>query len=94
MPDLLNPFSLFFNHLLAAFERTFLDLTQPSRRSTALSIAADLTRSKTQLIAENALLRQQLIVLHRQINKPRFIQSDRLWLVLLASFHPKTSRTG
>ncbi len=50
-----------------------------------LSTAADLTRSKADLIAENALLRQQLIVLHRQVKKPSFSQSDRLWFVLLAS---------
>jgi putative transposase len=50
-----------------------------------LSTTADLTRSKADLIAENALLRQQLIVLNRQIKKPAFSQADRLWLVLLAS---------
>jgi transposase InsO family protein len=85
MPNLLNRFNPFFNHLLSMFERTFLHLTQPSRHSLALSIVSDLPRSKTQLIAENALLRQQLIILHRQIQKPHFTQSDRLWLVLLAS---------
>jgi len=37
------------------------------------------------MIAENALLRQQLIVLHRQFRKPYFTQSDRFWFVLLAS---------
>ena len=37
------------------------------------------------LIAENALLRQQLIFLHRQVNKPRFALSKCPWLVLLAS---------
>lgn len=50
-----------------------------------LSTAHDFPRSKTQLIAENALLRQQLIILHRQTNQPHFTRSDRLWLVLLAS---------
>ncbi|MBI5033877.1 MAG: hypothetical protein HZB51_25440 [Chloroflexi bacterium] len=45
-----------------------------------------LQRGKVELIAENALLRQQLIIiLHRQIIKPSFSQSDRLWLVFLAS---------
>lgn len=51
----------------------------------ALSVAADLPRSKNQLIAENALLPQQLTILHRQVKKPHFTQSDRLWFVLLAS---------
>ncbi len=84
MLNLLNRLSPFVNHLLATFERAFLRLTQPSRQSLALSIAYDLPRSKSQLIAENALLRQQLIVLYRQIKKSRFTPSDRLWLVLLA----------
>lgn len=66
-------------------QQTFLHFTQPSRHSLALSLVSDLPRSKTQLIADNALLRQQLIVLHRQIRKPRFTQSNRLWLVVLAS---------
>ncbi|CAG0940233.1 hypothetical protein ANRL1_00110 [Anaerolineae bacterium] len=30
-------------------------------------------------------MQQQLIILHRQIKKPRSTPSDRLWLVLLAS---------
>lgn len=38
-----------------------------------------------QIIAENALLRQQLIILNRQAKKLHFTQSDRLWLILLAS---------
>jgi hypothetical protein len=53
-----------------------------------LNRAADLTRSKAELIAENALLRQQLIVLQRTVQKPRFTPSDRLWFVLLASRLP------
>jgi putative transposase len=71
--------------LVSFLEQVFLHLTQPSRHSLVLSIAADLTRSKADLIAENALLRQQLIVLHRQVKKPTVSHSDRLWLVLLAS---------
>ncbi len=31
------------------------------------------------------MLRQELLILHRQVKKPRFTQSDRLWLVLLVS---------
>lgn len=70
--------------LVSFLEQAFLHFSHPSRHSIVLSMAADLTRSKADLIAENALLRQQLIVLHRQVNKPSFSQSDRLWLVLLA----------
>lgn len=44
----------------------------------------DLSRGKAELIAENALLRQQLIVLRRQIKRPICTTTDRLLLVLLA----------
>ena len=71
--------------LVSSLEHAFLHLTQPSRHSIMLSTAAALTRTKSDLIAENALLRQQLIVLHRQVKKPTFSQSDRIWFVLLAS---------
>ncbi|CAG0990726.1 hypothetical protein ANRL3_02758 [Anaerolineae bacterium] len=71
--------------LVSFLEYALLHLTQPSHHSIVFSTAVDITRSKAELIAENALLRQQLIVLHRQIKKPAFSQSDRLWLVLLAS---------
>ncbi len=46
---------------------------------------ADLARSKPQLIAENLLLRQQLVVLNRSVNRPRFTAADRDLFVLLAS---------
>ena len=82
---MLNSFSSFLTRLVTTLEQAFLYLTQPARHSIALSIAADLPRSKSELIAENALLRQQLIILQRQIKETRFTPSDRLWLVLLAS---------
>jgi transposase InsO family protein len=44
----------------------------------------DLTRSRGQLIAENALLRQQLIVASRKIKRPAFKDSERGLLVLLS----------
>jgi len=55
--------------------------------TTATLIAAsltDMTRSKADLIAENAMLRQQLIVLNRQVKRPQLTNGDRLRLVLLA----------
>ena len=49
-------------------------------------VATDLFRSKKDLIAENAFLRQQLIVLKRQsTGRPQLTQQDRRLLVLLAS---------
>ena len=47
------------------------------------SLIVDLPRSRSDLILENALLRQQLIILRRQIKRPHLIKRDRLILLLL-----------
>jgi hypothetical protein len=41
-----------------------------------------LTRGKAELLAENALLRQQLIILRRQVKRPVYQKTDRILLVL------------
>jgi putative transposase len=56
----------------------------PASRSFVLGTTADLLRSKAELMAENALLRQQLIVLARTAKRPRLTRADRALLVLLA----------
>jgi hypothetical protein len=43
-----------------------------------------MTRGKSELLAENALLRQQLLILRRQIKRPAYRKRDRLLLVLLS----------
>jgi len=58
--------------------------TKPLTSSLPLGTLADLGRSKSELIAENALLRQQLIVLKRQVKRPVCTKADRVLLVLLA----------
>ena len=58
--------------------------TEPARSSVLLTTVADLARSKSELVAENALLRQQLMILHRQVKRPACTKTDRLLLVLLA----------
>jgi hypothetical protein len=50
-----------------------------------LSTILAVTRSKSELVLENALLRQQLIVLKRQIKRPELTWRDRALFVLLAS---------
>ena len=50
--------------------QTFKSWTRPASRSQILGTLSDFNRSKTELLAETALLRQQLIVLNRQ-NKPK-----------------------
>ena len=58
--------------------------TKPLSSSLPLGTLADLGRSKSEFIAENALLRQQLIMLKRQVKRPVCTKTDRLLLVLLA----------
>jgi len=69
---------------LHALSSRFTRWTKPLRTSLPLSTLTDLGRSKSELIAENALLRQQLIILRRQVKRPVCTKTDRLLLVLLA----------
>ncbi len=69
---------------LEALTYRFARWTKPLRTSLPLSTLTDLGRSKSELLAENALLRQQLIVLKRQVKRPTFTNADRMLLVLLA----------
>jgi hypothetical protein len=68
-------------HLL---QRRFLRWTRPLPTSLLFGTIRDLARGKAELVAENALLRQQLIILRRQIKRPTCKKSDRILLVLLA----------
>jgi putative transposase len=69
---------------LDALSPHFTRWTKPLRASLPLATLTDLGRSKSELIAENALLRQQLIILRRQVKRPTFTRTDRMLLVLLA----------
>ncbi len=62
----------------------FLQWTRPLTSSLPLGTLADLGRSKAELVAENALLRQQLIILKRQVKRPACTKTDRILLVFLA----------
>ena len=53
----------------------FVHWTKPLTSSLPLGTLADLARSKSELIAENALLRQQLIMLKRQVKRPACTKS-------------------
>ena len=57
---------------------------KPHSISLLLGTIADLARGKSQLLVENALLRQQLIILHRQVKRPACRKTDRVLLVLFA----------
>ena len=58
--------------------------TKPLTSSFPLQTLADLGRSNSELVAENAFLRQQLIILRRQVKRPAGTKTDRVLLVLLA----------
>ncbi len=60
--------------------------TKPATPALVSGALSDLPRSRADLVVENALLRQQLIVLKRQIKRPRPTVPDRFCLVLLAHF--------
>ncbi|MCP4164688.1 MAG: hypothetical protein GY759_02200, partial [Chloroflexi bacterium] len=71
-----------------AVERHIKRRLKPSSLTMAGGSAIDLTRSKTELIAENAFLRQQLIILQRQSKRPKLSNRDRVKLLLLARATP------
>jgi hypothetical protein len=62
----------------------FVQWTTPLTSSLPLATFADLASSKSELMTENALLRQQLIMLKRQVKRPACTKRDRLLLMLLA----------
>jgi putative transposase len=72
--------------LIIALGRAVRRLLRPARSGAKLMIGAvgDLTRTRSELMAENALLRQQLIVLRRSIKRPRLHRDDRVLLLALA----------
>lgn len=77
-------FRVFWQFFDVWIHRTLKSWTKPA---TALLIAggiADLKRKRADLILENALLRQQLIVLNRQVKRPQLTNADRLRMVILA----------
>ena len=67
-----------------AFQECISQWVKPPTTSFVLGTLADMTRGRAELLAENALLRQQLIILHRQIKRPIYRKTDRFLLVLLA----------
>jgi hypothetical protein len=72
--------------LIVVVDRLVRHLLRPARSVSRLAIGAarDLTRTRSELLAENALLRQQVVVLRRQIGRAHLHDDDRLLLLLLA----------
>ena len=55
---------------LRAVHRRLLAWTKPATGPCVGTAVSDLARTKAALVAENALLRHQLVVLHRQVGRP------------------------
>jgi putative transposase len=83
--SLLTLFVSFFHRLLLRVRGGILDCTKPAASGQVLGSLADFARSKPELLVENALLRQQLIVLRRSVKRPTLTRTDRVLMVLLAS---------
>ena len=81
---LLKPARQILDLAIETLDKGFKKRFAPAKASLPVGTFADLVRSKSSLVAENALLRQQLIVLQRQVSKPKLKPIDRLILVLLA----------
>ncbi len=84
MADVVTHLKRLKDGCLHALSSRFAHWTKPLLTSLPLQTLADLGRSNSELIAENALLRQQLIILQRQVKRPTFTRTDRILLVLLA----------
>lgn len=83
--DLLHRLASAMRRATQALRRHLLAATKPTRTPLVASALADLPRTKPELILENALLRQQVIILQRGVKRPRCTTTDRALLVLLAS---------
>jgi hypothetical protein len=71
-------------HVPSVAPTRFLDWPKPATTSLLLGTVTDLARTKSELVAENALLCRQLILLRRHVKRPAFNKTDRMLLVLLA----------
>lgn len=77
-----NPF-FWTSYLLGLYQRR-KHWTRPTTFALVSGISSDLIRSQTDLLIENAILREQLIILSRQVKCPLVTKQDRLWIVLLS----------
>ena len=80
-------FSAIWNACKSFFNRvkeTIKKYTKPATVSLVADAISDVTRTRKDLVVENAILRQQLIVLKRQVKRPKFTDGDRLRLLFLS----------
>ena len=84
MHRILTVFKRLAGHGFQSLHHRFIAWTKPETTSLLLGTLTDLARNKSELVAENTLLRQQLIILRRQVKRPVCTKTDRMLLVLLA----------
>ena len=65
-------------------QRCIQQWTKPATPMLISGFLSDLPGSRTDLLVENVLLRQQLIILNRQVKRPALTNSDRFRLVFLS----------
>jgi putative transposase len=73
------------SHFLQTAKPNIRNWVKPDNYVLPANIAADLTRSRAELILENAFLRQQLIILDRLVKRPMLRPREGVLLVLIAS---------
>jgi hypothetical protein len=78
---------------LQSLHHRFVIWTKPDTTSLMPGMLTDQARSKSELVAENALLPKPLIILRRQVKRPTCTKTDRMLLVLLpGSYEPGSKR--
>jgi putative transposase len=73
------------SNFLNATKQRLRSLIKPDNYALTANVIADFTRSREELMLENAFLRQQLIILDRQVKRPLARPWERVLLVALAS---------
>jgi hypothetical protein len=74
---------------IRAVARAYSRRCKPLPASPLVGTIADLARSKPQLVAENLLLRQQLIVLNRADKRPHCTRAARVLVVVTTARYTK-----
>ncbi len=69
---------------LQSLHHRFVSWTKPDTTSLLLGTLTDQARSKSELVAENALMRKPLIILRREVKQPTCTKTDRMFPVPLA----------
>jgi hypothetical protein len=81
LQTLRNAISQWLVCVIKRVEQHFKHSSQPNKGSLLQGRITDMTRSKSELIVENAFLPQQLIVLRHQTKRPGLTAWDRGFLV-------------